>query len=220
MTIRGHRIDPYNKRAEALNAGLSTFFTGKPCVNGHESPRYTISLLCVDCKKQTFKKAYKKDKLKWLGYSSKWEYENRDRRKKYASEYRASNVDKIKDAARRYAEKNKAKRSFFESVRNARKKQAFPKWLTPKEINHIEVIYKHARHLSLLSGHKLVVDHMVPLAGKNVCGLHVPWNLQIIDVASNSKKYTALTEAAYRPVATGIMLSGKSLPWNWRNHAN
>ena len=32
------------------------------------------------------------------------------------------------------------------------------------------------------------VDHIIPLKGKNVCGLHVENNLRIIDGLSNMKK--------------------------------
>ena len=33
-----------------------------------------------------------------------------------------------------------------------------------------------------------VVDHIIPITNKNVCGLHVPWNFQYLTWTNNSKK--------------------------------
>ena len=75
-----------------------------------------------------------------------------------------------------YAKRHLAKRK-------KRLMQATPKWLTEDEKNEIKRIKKIARE------NKMTVDHIVPLQGKNVSGLNVPWNLRILPKSENSKKY-------------------------------
>jgi hypothetical protein len=56
--------------------------------------------------------------------------------------------------------------------------QAMPAWVDEEEIKRI---YRNCP-----DGHH--VDHIVPLKGINVCGLHVPWNLQYLPATENIKK--------------------------------
>ena len=78
-------------------------------------------------------------------------------------------------------------RNFKSANYRARKLQATPSWLTEDQKLHI----KHYYELSSLLSEQLepmAVDHVIPLKGKDVCGLHVPWNLQITTISDNSKK--------------------------------
>jgi hypothetical protein len=70
-----------------------------------------------------------------------------------------------------------------ESVR-----QATPSWLSEVQKDEINQMHWLARDLEITSGGTYQVDHIVPLRGKNVCGLHVPWNLQILPSDINLSK--------------------------------
>lgn len=59
---------------------------------------------------------------------------------------------------------------------------ATPVWLSPLDKNRIRRLYKKARKQGLS------VDHIVPLSSPLVCGLHVPWNLQLMPRKANMAK--------------------------------
>lgn len=63
--------------------------------------------------------------------------------------------------------------------------QAWPDWCA--EHPDFKNIYNEAKQRRA-KGEKVHVDHMVPICSKYVCGLHVPWNLQVITEKENLSK--------------------------------
>ena len=66
-----------------------------------------------------------------------------------------------------------------------RTKNATPSWANKESIKEI---YQLAAKLTESTGIMHEVDHIVPLKGKTVCGLHVPWNLQVLAAKDNLSK--------------------------------
>jgi hypothetical protein len=89
---------------------------------------------------------------------------------------------------RRYSKNNRAVRNANEAARQARKLQASPPWLTAEHKAQIAEFYEMAKELEKVFPWPQHVDHIEPLQGKDVCGLHVPWNLQILSVKANLEK--------------------------------
>lgn len=63
-------------------------------------------------------------------------------------------------------------------------------WLTPEQKAEIAAIYAEAAR----RGES--VDHIYPLRAKSSCGLHVPWNLQIIPLLDNVRKSNRIDDDA------------------------
>lgn len=82
----------------------------------------------------------------------------------------------------------RAKAAAMVSQRNAAKIARTPPWLTKEMRDQILDCYASAALLSELTGVDFHVDHIVPLRGKLVSGLHVPWNLRVITAAENLRK--------------------------------
>lgn len=76
----------------------------------------------------------------------------------------------------------------YKAKRRAAKLKAQPSWLTDEHLKQIADTYWLAKDLEAISGEQYHVDHIVPLQGKDVCGLHVPWNLQVLPADINLKK--------------------------------
>lgn len=74
--------------------------------------------------------------------------------------------------------------------RRIAKRKRTPIWSDKYEI---EEIYQTAKRISLNTGIKHEVDHIIPLQGELVSGLHVPENLQIIPKRENRKKRNKYT---------------------------
>ena len=78
------------------------------------------------------------------------------------------------------------------SSRKTRLNCATPPWV---DADQLEAIYVEAWRLQQLTGIPYEVDHIVPLMGETVSGLHVPWNLQIIPAWKNQAKSNTFDEA-------------------------
>jgi hypothetical protein len=86
----------------------------------------------------------------------------------------------------------KASKKKSRSLRVSRNKQATPKWLTKEHKQQIVNMYELMRDCRTVTGEDYHVDHIVPLRGENICGLHVPWNLQVLPAYVNINKSNSI----------------------------
>jgi hypothetical protein len=71
-----------------------------------------------------------------------------------------------------------------------------PKWLSRSDRQAISRVYEEADRLTIETGVLHHVDHIVPLRGRTVSGLHVPWNLRALPAAENLSKGNKMVDAA------------------------
>ena len=74
---------------------------------------------------------------------------------------------------------------YYAHERRKAKRQRTPVWA---DRSAIRIFYIEARNLTLQTGVKHHVDHIIPLRGKHVSGLHIESNLQVIPATANIKK--------------------------------
>lgn len=132
-------------------------------------------------KKEEIKKAqieyYNKNKEKAKEKNNRWKSNNKERFDEYQKTYSEQHKEKIKLKCKKHYKNNK----YLYTARSARRR-ALKKYAALKEFDQeIKEIYKNCPE-----GHH--VDHIMPLNHPNLCGLHVPWNLQYLTAEENLKK--------------------------------
>lgn len=149
---------------------------------------------CKECK--ALRHAQKKEVRK---ITRKASYEaNKAHELSKCKEYRDNNPEKIAAYRVEYAAKHPGKLAAKTAKYRATKKQATPPWLTKEQLKEIETIY-----IMCPKGHD--VDHIVPLQGKEVRGLHVPWNLQYLPLEIN--RYEKRAKLDYVPTSARPRIS-------------
>lgn len=101
----------------------------------------------------------------------------------YAAIWRNENKEAVKKARDKWASKNTHKLREKNMRRYVSQTQQTPKWLNAGHKAEIEGFYFFCQ---LFRNHQ--VDHIVPIRGKNVSGMHVPWNLQVLTAEQNRAK--------------------------------
>jgi hypothetical protein len=132
---------------------------------------------CKDCKRKQDREYAAKNREAAKERASIWYYDNKQYALTANKEYRS-----------KWSKANRHKRNAVETKRRALKLNATPKWLSKEQLQQIESVYWLARLEQELTDEQFHVDHIVPLKGKTVCGLHVPWNLQVLKASENLSK--------------------------------
>jgi hypothetical protein len=191
-------------RAEAKKTASKYYFTGQPCKHGHVAPRKTKGT-CVECLKVEWAQAnviraeyFAKYNQSEAGQQAKRDYYERNKeavkaraqarpaeeKTRHKQEYKAANPELYKELT---------------NVRRRRFRQATPRWLTPEQKLEMRLKYRLAIELSRRLGVPYAVDHIIPLQGEEVCGLHVPWNMEVITQEENLKKSNKLLAPHQKP---------------------
>lgn len=128
-------------------------------------------------------KKQNKDRVKYL--DSKYRKKNRKKLNKKSKERYRTDKESILKHKRKYEKNNPHIRAKIKTKRRMAERKAIPDW---SETEKIKTVYKKAKWLGKITGLKYHVDHIVPIQGKDVCGLHVWANLQILEVSINCSK--------------------------------
>ena len=198
----GYLMSDFITREEARQQKLTRYFNGLSCKHGHIAERLVSTNACVVCSRKasaqwkidnreaklaSSKRYYQKNKEKITQSLKQYRIDQKehfwDNRKRWISE----NIESVRKWKADWKKRNPAKVTLDTVNRNAAKLKRTPSQLNDGHLFEMECVYTYCAGLRKI-GLDYQVDHIVPLRGKIVSGLHVPWNLQVIPGVENMSK--------------------------------
>jgi hypothetical protein len=143
---------------------------------------------CNVCESERSKAKNLLNRDRRLVKAKQWRDENKEKQLAGIQAWRDKNPGRYENIIKDWCKRNKDKVNAKWMKRDAAKKNRTPNWLTDDQLWMIEQAYDIAAKRTLSLGIPFHVDHIVPLQGKTVSGLHVPWNLQVIPAKLNQQK--------------------------------
>lgn len=161
-------------RKEAIKHGLLRYFTGKPCKRNHVAERRVSNRICTECTKGKRGDYAEGEKE----YKRKYYLKNRERALTQSKVRYEANKPAAFVSAKAWRSRNPGAVNAITAARRADIDKRTPSWADLEAIKFFYECCPAGCH----------VDHIIPLHGKTVSGLHIAENLQWLPASENMKK--------------------------------
>ena len=128
---------------------------------------------------------YRDDGFRFWGYSKKKNLKGKYFIEFWRCPFKFENETK---KIRIWQDNNRDKMNATAMKTHAERIKRKPKWIKDVFLEDIKIWYRRAKLIKQFTNELWEVDHIVPMQGKNVSGLHVPWNLQLLTKKQNRQK--------------------------------
>lgn len=158
---------------------------------------------CKPCVREASTESSRRNAESRLATCAKYRAANTEKCRKAQADWRERDVERARLVKQEWAQKNRAitraskkawrdKNAHYAALRKAHVRRATPCWA---DMAAIAAVYAEAAKLTKETGVQHDVDHVIPLRGELVSGLHVHWNLRPLPSAENRAKSNRLDES-------------------------
>ena len=123
-----------------------------------------------------------------LAYKKKYREQTFQQRAVYMNRWRQANQEHVIQYSKQYRTENKDRYNYLCQKRKIDQMRRTPAWLTEDDKWIMEQAYELAALRTKMLGFTFHVDHIIPLRGRKVSGLHVPTNLRVVTWLENQSK--------------------------------